>query len=165
MKTIRNIVGVWLVLSILIIGTGWISSFAFAYPHSELYPVVPYHQNNTITLTASANNETEWVELYYYWQPFEGLYENPYYGKLYKTDLEAPWEFKFSFPKGNGEYKFYTVSYSHNDSGMVSAGPPVIEALCEYRGESFIVENIWIISILALGGSVVVYYFIRKRDV
>jgi len=94
----------------------WSGSRSFrvdvATPLSSVDPISPYWRNSvpfTITATASDNGSgVENVELWY--RHSSG---NLTWGEwiMFGADTEAPWEWQFTAPSGDGYYEFYSIAF------------------------------------------------------
>ena len=162
------VVGILLVVIFSLPQQG-LAQFNYIAPQSTVDPIDPY-QNSTITITATVIDESgsgiESVTLMYffYYNDINKTYENTYYGKEYKVDREAPWEWEFSFPQGKGRYEFYSEAID-NDGNVeypATAGPPMIDTYCNFDGNTFN-YNYLIFIILIITAIVVIFTFLRLR--
>jgi hypothetical protein len=113
-------------------------------PESEVNPIDYYCNESSLIITATAFDNESGVKsvcLYYFYSPMENEstnFHNPFYGTVYGVDTEAPWEWTFTFPQGNGYYSFYSeaVDNAGNDEYGIVTGQIPIDQTCFYQGET-----------------------------
>ncbi|MCG2826926.1 MAG: Ig-like domain-containing protein, partial [Thermoplasmatales archaeon] len=113
------------------IGYGWINFTVVddVAPDSQIDVISTYWHNELVTITATATDERSNitnVTLWYYYSPDNITWEDP---APFATGNSAPWRWTFTFPHGEGYYRFYTTAW---DEAGNQESVTVNDTVCGY---------------------------------
>ncbi|MCD6359659.1 MAG: hypothetical protein J7M38_02270, partial [Armatimonadetes bacterium] len=98
-------------------------------PESSVWIISPYWRNAVpFTITATASDDLSGVasvELRYRYSPDNGTWSD---WRAFGTDNQAPWEWSFDAPEGDGFYEFYAIGRDRVTN--VERAPDAADARC-----------------------------------